>query len=244
MNIIKLTSIKFSDDLFSLEGISKKTIEEHLKLYQGYVNKYNEINEKISKLTDEDYSTANQVYSKLRELKTELSFAWGGVINHEMYFSHLGHKKGTTSSEPTGDLLKQVNKDFGSLGNYKKDLKATAMAARGWVWTAWNSREKRLFNYLGDSQNTFLVWGVKPILALDTYEHAYFIDFGANRGGYIDAFINNLNWEVITSSFQKVMNKCQCKNCQCEDGRCGKKCKCGEDCKCKKDKCQCDCQCG
>lgn len=243
MNIIKLTPMKFSDDLFSLEGISKKTIEEHLKLYQGYVNKYNEINEKISKLTDEDYDAANQVYSKLRELKTEISFAWGGVINHEMYFSHLGHKKGTTSSVvPDSTLLKQIEKDFGSVKKFNKDLRATAMTARGWVWTAWNEHEQRLFNYLGDSQNTFLVWGARPIIALDTYEHAYFIDFGANRGNYIDVFMKNLNWEVVTSSFKKVMSKCQCKNCQCENGQCGKDCKCGDDCQCKEGKCQCDCQ--
>lgn len=217
MNINKLTPMKFSDDLFSLEGISKKTIEEHLKLYQGYVNKYNEINEKISKLTDEDYLGANQVFSKVRTLKTELSFAWGGVINHEMYFSHLGHKKGTTGSEPSGDLLTQIKKDFGSLERFKKDAKATGISARGWVWTAWNSREERLFNYLGDSQNTFLVWKAKPILALDTYEHAYFIDYGANRGGYIDVFFKNLNWEVIEKNFAKTVNDCECEDCKCGD---------------------------
>lgn len=237
MNTIKLTPKKFSDGLFSLDGISKKTIEEHLKLYQGYINKYNEINEKISQLTAEDFAGANQVFSKVRELKTELSFAWGGVVNHELYFSHLGNNKGATSSQPTGELLKQINKDFGSLENYKKDLKATAIAARGWVWTAWNSREKRLFNYLGDSQNTFLVWDVRPIVALDTYEHAYFIDFGANRGNYIDAFVKNLNWNVVTSSYDKVMNKCQCKDCHCEECQCDDNCQCGEDCQCK------DCQC-
>ena len=107
--VTKLTAQTFSESLLSMKGISKKTVEEHLKLYQGYVNKYNEINEKLGLLTDDDYAKANQVFSTLRELKVELSFAWGGVVNHEIYFAHLGGKGGL----PTGDLLKQIEKDFG-----------------------------------------------------------------------------------------------------------------------------------
>ena len=93
--------------------------------------------------------------------------------------------------------MKQIEKDFGSYDTYKKDLKASGIAARGWVWTGWNMREKRLFNYVGDSQNTYLAWEIKLILALDTYEHAYFIDYGVNRGSYIDAFLENVNWDVV-----------------------------------------------
>jgi Fe-Mn family superoxide dismutase len=210
MKVNKISPKTFSSKIFQMKGISKKTVEEHLKLYQGYVNKYNEIQEKLAALTDDDFSKANQVYSTIRELKTELSFAWGGVVNHEIYFGHLGGKGGL----PKGSLLKQIEKDFGSFENYKKDLKATGIAARGWVWTAWNEKEKRLFNYLGDAQNTFPVWYAKPILALDTYEHAYFIDYGVNRASYIDAFFENLDWEVIKKNFDKITSSCQC---QCQD---------------------------
>lgn len=193
----KISPQQFSDSLFSMQGISKETMTEHLKLYQGYVNKYNEINEKLSGLTDEDYAKANQVYSQLRELKLELSFAWGGIINHEIYFSHLGGKGGTAS----GGLKTEIERSFGSFAAYLQDLKATGVTARGWVWTAWNEKEKRLINYLGDSQNTFLVWSARPILALDTYEHAYFKDFGVNRLAYIDAFLNNLDWPTVENNF-------------------------------------------
>ena len=194
------TAQTFSPKIYEMKGISKKTVEEHLKLYTGYVSKYNEINENLAKLTDDDYSKANQSYSLIRELKVELTFAYGGIVNHELYFGHLGG----TGGAPTGDLLKQIEKDFGSFEHYIKDMKATGIAARGWVWTAWNHAEKRLFNYLGDAQNTFPVWGATPILALDTYEHAYFIDFGAARGGYIDAFFENMNWDVVAKSFGKL----------------------------------------
>jgi superoxide dismutase, Fe-Mn family len=195
-----LSAKTFQDAIFSMDGISKKTVEEHLKLYQGYVTKYNEINTKLGALTDEDYSKANQVYSTIRELKVELSFAWGGVVNHEIYFGHLGGKGGT----PEGDLSSQLIQDFGSFDNYIKDLKASSIAARGWVWTAWNEREKRLFNYVGDSQNTYLTWETRPILALDTYEHAYFIDYGVNRGQYIDAFLKNVDWSIVSNNLMQA----------------------------------------
>lgn len=208
MRIIKLEAKKFSDSLMLMDGISKKTVEEHLKLYAGYVKKYNEIQEKLAALTDDDFAAANQVFSNIRELKTELSFAWGGVVNHEIYFSHLGGKGGS----PTGDLMSQIEKDFGSYDAYKKDLKATGIAARGWVWTAWNYKEQRLFNYLGDAQNTYSVWHATPILALDTYEHAYFIDYGVNRASYIDAFLNNLDWKRVEENFDKCC-ECKCESC-------------------------------
>jgi len=214
MKVIKLEPKKFSNKLFSMKGISRKTVEEHLKLYSGYINKYNEIQEKLVVLTEEDLSKANQVFSNIRELKVELSFSWGGVINHEIYFSHLGGK----GQVPDGTWLKQIEKDFGSFEDYKKDLKATGISARGWVFTGWNKREGRLFNYLSDSQNTYMMWGVKPILALDTYEHAYFADFGVNRAGYIDAFLDNLDWKKIEERFEKVYSCCQSQH-KCQSGQ-------------------------
>lgn len=211
MKVMKLEAKKFSDSILSMKGISKKTVEEHLKLYQGYVNKYNEIQEKLSSLKDEDYEKANQVYSNIRELKVELSFAWGGIVNHEIYFSHLGGK----GKVPDGALLKQIEKDFGSFENYKKDMKATAISARGWVWTGWNHVEERLVNYLGDSQNTYSMWGVTPVVALDTYEHAYFIDYGVKRADYVDAFFANIDWEVVKNNFEELVGCCG-EDCQCE----------------------------
>lgn len=213
MQFTKLISKTLSDSIYSMKGISKKTVEEHLKLYQGYVTKYNEIMEKLSMLTDDDYAKANQSYSLIRELKVELTFAYGGVVNHELYFSHLGGKGGL----PDGTLLKQIKKDFGSFEVFKKDMKATGIAARGWVWTAWNWKEMRLFNYLGDAQNTFPVWHSTPIFALDTYEHAYFIDYGSARAKYIDAFFENVDWKQVSKNFEIVFQKCACNYDGCED---------------------------
>lgn len=191
---------EFNKTIFSMKGISKKTVEDHLKLYSGYVSKYNEITDKLKALTEDDFAASNQVFSTIRSLKTELSFAWGGIINHEIYFTHLGGTGGAASS----NLLKQIEKDFGSFEAYKKDMKASALSARGWVWTVWNKREQKLMNHIGDSQNTYALWETTPLVALDTYEHAYFGDYGINRAHYIDAFFENMNWDVVEKAFELV----------------------------------------
>ena len=182
--------------------ISDKTHEEHLKLYTGYVNKTNAILkelEELGKILDPaNPAQANQIYSSLRELKVEFSFALGGVINHEIYFNVMGGKGGP----PTGKVAELINKSFGSYDAYKKDLKGTGISARGWVWTCYDVNSGLLYNHLGDAQNSYLVWGAKPILALDTYEHAYYADFFTARGGYIDEFINCIDWDAVNKNLE------------------------------------------
>lgn len=209
-----LEAIEFGDELFKMEGISEESVKDHLVLYQGYIKKYNEIMERLLSLKDEDYVAGNQTYSLIRALKVDLTFAIGGVKNHEIYFSHLGGKGG----KPQGMLMEQIEADFGSYEAWKKDLKASGMAARGWVWLAWDNDYGYLFNYIGDAQNTFPVWNVSPILALDVYEHAYFKDYGTARAKYIDAFLQNLDWDVVGANFESslVEGGC-CENCECNN---------------------------
>ncbi len=176
--------------LFELDGISRESVEAHYKLYQGYVAKRNEI---LGKLAEIDLASANQVYSDIRALKVDLSFAIGGVKNHEIYFEHLGGGGG----DPDGPVGELIDRDFGSAANWRADLKATGMAGRGWAWTAYDWDEQRLFNYLGDAQNTFPIWNATPLVALDVYEHAYFLDYQTDRASYIDAFFDNLDWGVV-----------------------------------------------
>lgn len=186
---------KFSEAIFKMDGISKLTVENHLKLYEGYVKKLNEMMEKLKTV---DLSTANQTYSELRSLKVDLSFAIGGVKSHEIYFEHLGGQ----GKEPKGIMRGIIDKHFGSYADWVKDLKASGLAARGWVWLAYDWHFDTWFNYLGDSQNTYPVWDGKPAVALDTYEHAYWADYGTNRANYIDAFLANLDWETIEKNVE------------------------------------------
>jgi superoxide dismutase, Fe-Mn family len=176
--------------LLELDGISRDTVEAHYKLYEGYVNKRNEI---LRELDGVDLGSANQVYSQIRVLKVELTFAIGGIKNHEIYFEHLGGLGG----DPDGAFGQLVQRDFGSAEAWRTDLKATGMAGRGWAWTAYDWDEGRLFNYIGDAQNTYPIWNATPLVALDVYEHAYFLDYRTDRAAYIDAFFDNLDWTTV-----------------------------------------------
>jgi len=193
----KLEARKFDSIMRDLDGISARTMTEHYKLYQGYVNKYNEIEGKLESV---DRGPANQVFSDLRSLKVDLTFAIGGVKNHELYFGHLGGKGG----EPPAEIRLQLEKHFGSVEAWWKDLKATGMASRGWAWTAWDRDWNYLFNYAGDAQNSFPVWNAAPIIGLDVYEHAYYLDFGTARASYIDAFLKNLSWEAVGVNLERA----------------------------------------
>jgi superoxide dismutase, Fe-Mn family len=168
--------------LLELEGISRLTVLAHYKLYEGYVQKRNAI---LAQLADAD--------ADLRGLKVDLSFAIGGIKNHELYFEHLGGQGG----KPAGPIRRLIERDFGSADAWRADLKASGMGGRGWAWTAYDWDEGRLFNYVGDAQNTFPVWNATPLVALDVYEHAYVLDFQNDRAAYIDAFFANLDWGVV-----------------------------------------------
>src|SRR6185295_19692054 len=102
----KLEAKKFAS-IRELNGISARTMEEHYELYKGYIGKTNEIQEKLGSV---DRASANQIFSDLRSLRVELSFALGGVKNHEIYFAHLGGKGG----QPGARLMEMIKRDFPS----------------------------------------------------------------------------------------------------------------------------------
>ena len=176
--------------LLSSTGSRARTIEAHYKLYQGYVAKRNEI---LGKLADVDLGARTRSTRTSARSRSTSSFAIGGIKNHEIYFEHLGGDGG----DPERRDRHLIRRDFGSIDAWRTDLKATGMAGRGWAWTAYDWDEGRLFNYVGDAQNTFPIWNATPLVALDVYEHAYFLDFQTDRGAYIDAFFDNLDWTVV-----------------------------------------------
>ncbi|NOT35673.1 MAG: superoxide dismutase [Candidatus Eisenbacteria bacterium] len=193
----KLTAKTFAS-IRELNGISARTMEEHYELYKGYITKTNEIQEKLATV---DRASANQIYSDLRSLRTDLSFATGGVKNHDLYFAHLGGKGG----QPGGKLMAQIAQDFPSYDAWLADFKASGIAARGWVWLAYDHDWNTLTTVTGDAQNTFPLWNATPILGLDVYEHAYWIDFGRARAKYIEAFFNNLDWDVVAQNLDRAL---------------------------------------
>jgi Fe-Mn family superoxide dismutase len=181
-----------------LDGISRQTMEDHYKLYQGYVKKTNELR---GKLKDLDYAEleGNQVYSELRALGTDqYTFALLGFKNHDLYFGHLG---GSGGADPQGRFAELVEFEYpGGVEMWKHAVRKAALSARGWVMVGYDLNDGSIFNYMMDTQNLWAVYNMVPVLALDVYEHAYARDFGATPAGrteYVEAFFRNLDWDHV-----------------------------------------------
>jgi Fe-Mn family superoxide dismutase len=179
-----------------LDGISKQTMEDHYKLYEGYAKKANECRKILNEF---DYSQieGNQVYSPLRAVSVDYTFALLGYKNHDLYFGHLGGEGGP----PVGRFAEVVEHEFhGGLAAWQEAVKKAASAARGWVMVGYDLNDGSIFNYIMDSQNLWAVYNMVPVLAIDVYEHAYVRDFGATPDGrkrYVEAFFRNLNWDHV-----------------------------------------------
>jgi len=173
-----------------LKGISQKALTEHYKLYEGYVNKTNEI---WDKLLTADRTKANATYSEYRELKLEESYSLDGVKLHELYFENLGGPGGM----PDGLISHMIAASFGSFEAWKEDFIACGISSRGWTVLCFDPIDLKLHNYLQDLHNHGIIVRTAPLLVMDTYEHAYFIDYGTDKKGYIKAFMDNIKWSEV-----------------------------------------------
>ncbi|MFA6274392.1 MAG: Fe-Mn family superoxide dismutase [Candidatus Paceibacterota bacterium] len=194
----KYEEIKFN--LPALKGISAKTIEEHLKLYGGYVKNTNLILEKILELSND---LEKNTYL-LSELHRRFAFEFGGMRNHEYYFAGL--ENGAQNLKDDSELKKQIIQDFGSFEIWLEKFKNLALTRGvGWAMLSWDKKSGQLLNHWVDEQHLGQLVSTSPILCLDMWEHAYFLDYTpAEKKKYIDAFFENLNWEVIEKNFKKV----------------------------------------
>ena len=177
-----------------LRGISQKTIEIHWgKLYQGYIKKWQELQEKLKDKTSLPVG---------RDLKVEESFLVNAIILHEAYFDMLGG-----DGDARGEIVEVIARDFGSFEAWRKEFEALGLSSRGWVILAHDFNDGKLRNYIADSHNSFGIWGASPILVLDMYEHAYFLDFGSDKNAYIDVFFQNLRWQAVDKKYQKMIKR-------------------------------------
>jgi Superoxide dismutase len=194
-----------------LTGISKKTIEiHHDKLYAGYVAKLNEVNKKLEAARDNEElkATANQSFSDLRALRMGETFAANGVYLHEAYFNVLGGPSVNSGLRGTGDgaLADAIAAKWGSMEKFISIFSASGMAVRGWVVLAYDTNVNELKIYGADSHNQGGVWGCMPVIVLDVYEHAYFIDYGSDRKKYIADFWKNLDWDAASKIYTNATN--------------------------------------
>lgn len=191
---------KFEEQKFNipdLKGISKKNIEEHLKLYSGYVKHANLALEKL-----EEFSKNPEKYGHVfGEIQRRFAFEFGGMRNHEYYFRSL--EGGSIPLDTNTTLRKAVEKEWGSFDAWLSRFKATAMIRGiGWAILYHDPQTKRLLNNWVDEQHIGHLVGLPFILGIDMFEHAYVYDYQpSGKKQYIEDFFANLNWKVIEQNF-------------------------------------------
>ena len=183
----QFTAKKF--DIPALKGISARTIEEHLKLYEGYVKNANGINDMLGKLSADP--TANAYL--IGELNRRFSFEFNGMRNHEVYFSSL---EGGAKTLPAGSAFKKAIESVGvSFDSFLTAFKSLALTRGiGWAVLWYDKNEKRLLHNWIDEQHLGQLNGCQMILALDMWEHSYVADYQpSGKKQYVEDFFANLN---------------------------------------------------
>ena len=195
----KFKELKFN--LGTLKGISAKNIEEHLKLYSGYVKHANLIMEKIEELKKisnfKDFPALGADAYLTSILFRRFSFEYNGMRNHEIYFDSLSG--GAKSLKENSALAKSLVETFGSVEIFIAEFKNIAMTRGiGWAVLWYDKKDKRLLASWVDEQHLGQLNGCEMILALDMWEHSYITDYQpSGKKQYIEDFFVNLNWEVI-----------------------------------------------
>ena len=181
-----------------LQGLSPKLIESHYENnYGGALKRLNAI---AAELDGADF--AKLPGFTLNGLKREELIAHNSVILHELYFASLGG-----DGRDPGSFAEVLTRDFGSVDRWKAEFAAMGRAlggGSGWVLLTYVPREGTLVNQYASDHSQSLASAI-PILALDMYEHAYHIDFGANATAYVDTFLRNIDWKGVAARYQGAL---------------------------------------
>ncbi len=195
MEFVKL-EFEYTDDV---TVINRQQFEAHMRLYEGYINKMNEIDKLL--MTEPDLENANSTYSKFRGLKRGETYALNGVILHEYYFENIGGY----DTEPDEIIKKIFDRDFGGYENWIENFIATAKASRGWAILCYDPRSDRYRNISLDAHDVGNIQLSTPLLVLDMYEHAYFLQYADKKADYINNFMKNIDWDIVKVRFESCM---------------------------------------
>jgi superoxide dismutase, Fe-Mn family len=179
-----------------LEGISKESVDAHLGLYQGYVKNFNAISAQLPEYAKESERHAHA----LSELIRRRSFEFGGMRLHEYYFEQF---EGGAKPLADGPLKEALAKEYTNAAHIEPYLKAIGnMRGPGWAILYYDPVGKQFLAGFSGEQHQGHFATLPIIVALDVWEHAYLLDYGAaGKGSYIDAFFKNFNWSVAELRF-------------------------------------------
>ncbi len=180
-----------------LQGISAKNIEEHLKLYVGYVKNANLILDKIGEYMT-DFETNAYV---LGELQRRFSFEFNGMRNHEYYFGQL--EGGAQLLAADSKLKTVIESQAPSFDAWLAGFKAMALTRGiGWAVLSWDPQTQQLTHGWVDEQHLGHLVGLTPILVIDMWEHSYVADYQpSGKKKYVEDYFANINWNIVEERF-------------------------------------------
>lgn len=187
------------EHLLGLKGFSDQLLQNHFKLYQGYVTNTNKLLDTLAAMEKEG-KTGTPEYA---ELKRRLGWEFNGMRLHELYFGNMSKKK--TSLPEKSALYKLMAETFGSGQACETAFVETGkMRGVGWVVMAYDPVGKKLLHLWINEHDVGHLAGTVPLLIMDVFEHAFMLDYGLNRADYIKAFIEAIDWDVVQKRFEKA----------------------------------------
>jgi Fe-Mn family superoxide dismutase len=181
--------------LLGMKGFSDKMLMQHFELYQGYVANTNVYHDKLAQLIDANLTKTPEYVA----LKKAFAFEFDGMKLHEYYFENLGGKGILNTST---NLYKKIVADFGSYEKWKADFMSTGLVRGiGWVIAYYDPIENKIINTWIESHEKGLLAQAIPLLVMDCWEHAYLTDYGIKRADYIEAFMQNIQWNIVSNRF-------------------------------------------
>ncbi len=179
-----------------LKGLSDSQLDQHFTLYKGYIAKLNEIE---TKLADIDNTKPNYSFNEYSELKRREAVAFNGSFLHELYFENLG-----ADGNLSADLKKAVDA-WGGKEKILADLKAAALCGPGWAILTRNRRDQKLHTYFFGEHHLGLPIDQDLLVVMDSWEHAFMVDYGIARAKYADVFLENINWAEVSKRYAIAM---------------------------------------
>lgn len=182
----------------TLEGISEKQIDVHLGLYQGYVKHVNLLRAQIADLAAQD---PEKYHFAIESVRRRLGFEFNGMRMHEFYFPQF--EGGVHAMDATSPLVASLSEKYGSWDEFIIHFKKVGMSrGSGWTVLAWDKKGKTPHVWWTVDHELGTLADVEVLLAMDMWEHAYMVDYlPAEKAQHIDAFLQNLNWNVVSDRF-------------------------------------------
>lgn len=192
-------------DLHGLQRISDRTVETHLKLYDGYVKAANQLTEQIDDIVKQGV-VDQETMPAFSELVRRLGFEYNGMVLHEAYFENLT-RRGAPAPGQHSAFRSATERCFGGFDTWKEAFASVGqMRGVGWAICYLDPRNGRLSNHWVSLHQNGNIAGFVPLLVMDVWEHAYLLDYApSERGEYIAAFMSNVNWEVVEQRMNMPM---------------------------------------